>query len=338
MRVRHRSDLRTIVWTLLGAGVVALQYANPHWVPYLWWLSCYFALASGVIAHNHNHHATFVGKKTNACFSVWLSLFYGYPTFAWIPTHNLNHHRYVNRHGDATITWRVTNRHHLGMALTYFFVSAYWQGFLIRDFIANARANNRRLYRFIVAQYSVCGAVYVSLLVLAVTLHGLRMGVMVWLCSVAVPAVFALWTIMLFNYDQHAHADPFSRWAHSRSFTSPVLNFLLFNNGYHFAHHENPRVHWRQLKRVHAELASRIDPRLNEPSLAWYWFRQYCLAPIWPRLGTQQIGPGPMNPPGVKTSLPIGNNKPGTESQDGGGLESPVGPQRSVGAVGVAAR
>ena len=42
---------------------------------------------------------------------------------------------------------------------------------------------------------------------------------------------------MLFNYDQHAHANPFSEYDHSRSFTSPILNFLLFNNGYHFVHH-----------------------------------------------------------------------------------------------------
>ena len=54
----------------------------------------------------------------NQIFGNWISIFYGYPTFAWIPTHNLNHHKYVNRAGDATITWRYTNRHNLLVALT----------------------------------------------------------------------------------------------------------------------------------------------------------------------------------------------------------------------------
>ena len=46
-----------------------------------------------------------------------------------------------------------------------------------------------------------------------------------------VPALFALWTIMFFNYIQHVHTDPWSEHNHSRSLVSPLLNFLLFNNG-----------------------------------------------------------------------------------------------------------
>jgi hypothetical protein len=42
-------------------------------------------------------------------------------------TRNMNHHRHMNRPGDATITWRYTNRHNLFVALTYFFVSSYFQ-------------------------------------------------------------------------------------------------------------------------------------------------------------------------------------------------------------------
>jgi hypothetical protein len=48
---------------------------------------------------------------------------------------------------------------------------------------------------------------------------------------------------------------------------------------------------------VHAEIAPRIDPSLVQRSLWLYWFRQYLLAPLFPSVGTRQIGPGPMNPP-----------------------------------------
>ncbi len=52
---------------------------------------------------------------------------------------------------------------------------------------------------------------------------------------------------MLFNYDQHVHTDPWSKHNHSRSWDGKLLNFLLFNNGYHLAHHENPATHWSKL-------------------------------------------------------------------------------------------
>src|SRR3989442_16018493 len=90
--------------------VAIAQYAKPALIPYLVLVSCYLALSAGVLAHNHNHCPTFKSRKMNSLLAYWLSLFYGYPTFAWIPTHNLNHHKYVNKAGDATITWRYTNR------------------------------------------------------------------------------------------------------------------------------------------------------------------------------------------------------------------------------------
>ena len=282
-----------MLWVLLAPLFVGLQYARPDWVPYLSWLSFYFALACGIIAHNHNHCSTFRSKRANHWFAAWISLFYGYPTFAWVPTHNLNHHRYVNAEGDATITWRFTNRHNLLVAVSYFFVSAYYQSDPIKAYIQNAREKNPALYRRILFQYAFWGTSYALLLGLAVWLHGLSTGLYVFGFSVGFPALFALWTIMLFNYDQHVHADAFSRYNHSRSFESPILNFLLFNNGYHAAHHERAGAHWTELPALHRELAPHIHPSLNQKSLWWYWFKQYFLAPVFPSLGTVQLGEAP---------------------------------------------
>jgi fatty acid desaturase len=297
LRPRNPADYRTLLWVAVPPVLIALQYRDPGLVPYLSWLSCYFALACGVIAHNHNHCTTFQDKRANHVFAAWISIFYGYPTFAWIPTHNLNHHRFVNREGDATITWRITNRHNVLVALSYFFVSSYYQSEPIKEYIRNARLKNPALYRRILTQYAVWGGSYALMLALAVWLHGARTGLYVWAFSIGVPALFSLWTIMLFNYDQHAHADAFSDSDHSRSFTSPLLNFLLFNNGYHAAHHEQPGTHWSALPELHARIAGRIHPSLNQSSLWWYWFKQYALAPFFPALGTVQLGTGPDRPP-----------------------------------------
>lgn len=296
MGLKNRADWRTLLWAALGPSVVAIQFARPDLVPYLWWVSCYFALSFGVIAHNHNHCPTFTSRAANDAFGSWLSIFYGYPTFAWIPTHNLNHHRYVNTEGDATITWRFTNRHNLWVAVTYFFVSAYYQADPIKTFIRKARTQNPGLYRRIIKQYVIWIGGNLALLGAAVYLHGLSTGLWVFVATVAFPEFFALWTIMLFNYDQHVHTDPWSQ-NHSRSFVGRLVNFFLFNNGLHAAHHENPGEHWSRLYEVHAKIAPRIDPSLLQKSLWWYWFRQYLLTPFFPSLGSKQLGPGPMNPP-----------------------------------------
>jgi beta-carotene hydroxylase len=289
--LRYRADRRTLLWSLLLApSVVAVQYAKPELVPWLSWLSCYFALACGVIAHNHNHNPTFENKRLNDWFAGWISVLYGYPTFAWIPTHNLNHHKFVNRAGDATITWRYTKKHVLWMALAYFFVSSYWQSEPIKDFIAKAKAKNPKLHRRIMLQYGTWIGANLALLALAMGLHGARTGLYVWGFASAIPSLVSLFTIMLFNYDQHVNTDPWSRHNHSRSWEGKLLNFLLFNNGLHAAHHENAGTHWSELPAVHARIRPNIDPRLIEQSLWWYWFRVYFLAPFFPSLGTVQVG------------------------------------------------
>lgn len=300
--VRNPADYRTLLWTfVLTPGLLIFLYFRPDLVVYLWPLSCYFALSCGIVAHNHNHTPTFKSKGANQFFGTWISLFYGYPTFAWIPTHNLNHHKLVNKAGDATITWRFTNRHNALVAITYFFVSSYYQSEPIKTFIRKAKEKNPKLYRQIISQYVIVYGTHALLFGLAVALHGFKTGGLLWLLAAGIPGFFALWTIMLFNYEQHVHADPFSRHNHSRNFEGKLLNFLLFNNGLHTAHHENAGTHWADLPKVHAELRPHIDPRLIHRSVWWYWFQQYVLAVFIPKLGTTQVGRPGFEPPDTDT-------------------------------------
>ena len=298
MRPRFSADYRTLLWVSITALLVGVQYARPELVKWLWWLSCYFALSCGVIAHNHNHSPTFASKGMNQLFGCVISTFYGFPVFAWIPTHNLNHHKYVNRAGDATITWRFTNKRVAWVAATYFFVSSYYQGFPIRAFLDKAKAQNPTLYRRVQSQRLIFLVTHIALLALAIALHGVKLGLYTYVVAVAVPAFFALWTIMLFNYEQHVHTDPWSEHNHSRSWDGFWVNFLLFNNGYHAAHHENPGTHWSRLKALHVELAPKIDARLIVKDNLWFYFaKQYFLAPFFPSLGSQQVGRAPFEPP-----------------------------------------
>ncbi len=209
----------------------------------------------------------------------------------------MNHHKYVNRAGDATITWRHSNKHTVLIAATYFFVSSYWQSTPIQSYIRKARERNPSLYRRIIFQYVFFVVTHLVLLGLAVSMYGTRSGIYLYAMAFLLPAFFALWTIMLFNYEQHVHTDPWSEFNHSRNWDGKLLNFFLFNNGLHTAHHETPGVHWSNLRPLHDQLAPHIDSRLIHRSMWAYFFRQYIVASFFPAYGTQQVGRAPCDPP-----------------------------------------
>jgi fatty acid desaturase len=85
-----------------------------------------------------------------------------------------------------------------------------------------------------------------------------------------VPQQFALFTIQIFNYVQHIDCEQGSEWNHSRNFVSPLLNALLFNNGYHTVHHLKPGVHWSAIPALHQQHAAKIHPDLLRRS--WWRF------------------------------------------------------------------
>lgn len=299
MLPRNKADYRTLLWAALMPVVVIAQYVRPQWIWFLSPLSFYFSMAAGTMAHNHNHCPTFKNRRANQLFAYWISVFYGYPTFAWVPTHNLNHHKHVNREGDATITWRHTNRNTWYVSLSYFFVSAYYQSGPIKEYIAKAKRSNPALYREIIRQYAIWGLAGISSIVIAVAMHGWGLGLKVAALSVLGPGFFGTWTMMWFNYMQHVHTDPWSEHNHSRNFVGFWMNFLLFNNGFHGVHHENPAAHWSKLPALHAEIADQIDPSLNNRSFPWWVFRYYVLSAFvpGPALETKQLGRAPFDPP-----------------------------------------
>jgi beta-carotene hydroxylase len=291
MKLRFAADRRTMFWAfVLFPGAVAVQYALPALAGWLLPLSIYLAYSAAIFAHNHNHCPTFTSRRANAFFSAWISAFYGYPTFAWIPTHNLNHHKFVDRAGDATITWRITPKNRFWMAFIYFFISSYWQSEPTKEYIAKARAGKPELYRQILLQYVVVFGGHLAMLALALALHGPKTGALVYFSSMGIPAMFALWAIMYTNYIQHVHCDPWSKHNHSRNFVSPLNNFFVFNGGFHTVHHEHAGVHWSKYPALHAQISHEIDPALNESSIIGYTFKAYFLGFFLPRFRTRQIG------------------------------------------------
>jgi len=291
MRLKHPRDWRTLLYAfVLMPALPLLQYAEPWLLGWLVPAQLYLGFLGGVIAHNHNHVATFAGRRANAWFSAWMSIWYGVPIFGWIPTHNQNHHKFLNGPGDATITWRYFRRNSTLSLLCYFFVSNAFQGPLVSAYLQRARHERPRLYRESVLQIRTVVVAHAVMLMAAIAVAGVGRGLLLYAAAFLLQALYAWWAMYFINFVQHVDCDPSSRYDHSRNFVGKLGNWLTFNAGYHTAHHERPGLHWSKLPALHAELSPQIDPSLNESSLLWFTFRTYVLAPFVPSLNTKPVG------------------------------------------------
>lgn len=278
MRLRYHADVRTLAWTfLLMPALVAAQYLRPELAGWLLPLSMYAAYCAAVIAHNHNHVPTFLGKMSNRLFGTWISIFYGFPTYGWIPTHNLNHHRFNGRDGDATVWVELGKPDNAWLALTHFFRSTKTQGPLLARYRDMLYRRSKAAWLGIWGQYVAVYGAHLAMAALAVHLFGVRRGALVYLSSLGIPAFGALWGIMFTNWIQHVGCDPGSRWNHSRNFVSSWMNMFVFDNGFHTVHHEKANLHWSLLRAEHEKVAHLIDPRLNASSIFGYAFETYVL-------------------------------------------------------------
>jgi len=111
--LKYRADLRSVVYMILTTALLVVQWQLEELNWFLYIPCLYFAIAVAVMAHNHNHVGMWKSKFMNTVTDYWLTLFYGFPAFGWIPTHNKNHHKLNNKAGDYTITYRYSEKNNL---------------------------------------------------------------------------------------------------------------------------------------------------------------------------------------------------------------------------------
>jgi beta-carotene hydroxylase len=277
MRLRFVEDRRTLLWAfvLLPLGP-ALAVWRPALLPWLAPLLLYASYLSGVLTHNHNHLPVFRGRLANLAYGAWLSVFYGFPIVSWVPTHNQNHHRYLNGEGDLTATSRHAPSDSLLAALTYPPASSRQQLPALVSFVRHAFAARTSQRARIVVESAALLGVHASTLALACSLHGWRAGALGYFFGLGLPALLGTYWMMLTNYLQHVGCDPTSLDDHSRNFVSPLFNWFVFDNGYHTVHHEHPNLHWSRYRTLHEARAARTAPSLNQPgTILSYLMRRY---------------------------------------------------------------
>ena len=266
--LRQAADVRTLIYMAVTTALLVVQWSRDSFSPVLFIACLFMAVSVAVIAHNHNHLTIWKSKTLNAFTDYWLTLFYGFPAFAWVPTHNQNHHKFNNREGDYTITYRYTEKTNLFTLLTYPTVSGLHQQKAIGGYLKKQYRINRSRFWFCISQYLLL----LSFLVAAFAIDWQKA-----LLYIFIPQQVSLFVVLIFNYVQHVHTDEESPVNHSRNIVGPLMNWLLFNNGLHTAHHDNPGLHWSKVPAAHAKIADKNEPRLNEQSFWWFMIRVYIL-------------------------------------------------------------
>lgn len=265
--LRYKADIKTLIYMFLTTALFILQWTEIGVHPVTYIVYCFLSVSVAVITHNHNHVRIWKSDFLNTLQDWWLTVFYGFPVFAWIPTHNKNHHKMNNRIGDYTITYRFSEKNNFLTLLTYPTISGFYQQKAIRDYLKQQYSTNKKRFLLSIAQYVV-----LVIWIAAALFIDWRKA----LYFVIIPQQISLFSVLIFNYVQHVHANEESKWNHSRNFTG-FLNFLLFNNGLHTVHHETAGLHWSQVPAEHKKVEHLIDDSLKERSFWWYIFRNYVM-------------------------------------------------------------
>jgi beta-carotene hydroxylase len=272
----YRADRRTLSYMAVTTALLFVQWNLAALQPLLYLWSLFMAVSVAIMAHNHNHVPIWRSRLLNILTDYWLTLFYGFPAFGWIPTHNKNHHFLNNKKGDYTITYRVSEKNNIFTLLSYPSISSYFQQAPIAAYLKTLRRCDRPRFYLAASQYLVLGLYYAGMLLVS------------WkkaLLFIVIPHQVSLFSVLIFNYVQHVHTDEESAYNHARNFTG-LINLALFNNGYHTIHHKSPGIHWSETPSANRQIQQFIDPSLNERSFWWYMLRVYLLAPFHSGFGT----------------------------------------------------
>ena len=283
--LKNNKDIKSLIYIVITSSLFLFLWTQGKamnnglfTVLYIWFL--FMSISVAVMAHNHNHLPMWKSKIMNILTDNWLTVFYGFPVFAWIPTHNANHHKFVNKEPDYTRTWRFTERNNLFTVLTYPSVSGFFQQSVVMNHFKETFSRNK--YKFFL--YGLQFVVLISWIAGAFIIGGWEKA----LIYVVLPQQLSLFSVLLFNYVQHVHADEETKYNSSRNFTG-ILNFLLFNNGLHTIHHIHPTIHWSEIPQEHAKIEHLIDDSLIESSFWYFLYKSYILGIFMPKYKTKSM-------------------------------------------------
>jgi len=271
--LRYKADRRTLFF-------VALYFAFTAWLwlrapsnvaahAALFGATCVLSFMGAVATHNALHSPPFKWRPLNRLFQVVLTLTYGSSVSAFVPGHNLSHHRYTQSNRDVMRTTKVRFRYNLFNL--FFFILAVAPSIARADqrYAKAMYKRNPKWFR----QYVIENATFISVSAVLLLLDWKK-----FLAYWMVPHLYAAWGIVTMNYLQHDGADQDSEYDHSRNFVGRIVNWWTYNNGYHTIHHAIPGLHWSLLPEEHAKsIAPYIHKELDQQSLLVYGIKAFVI-------------------------------------------------------------
>ncbi|WP_236644685.1 fatty acid desaturase family protein [Sorangium cellulosum] len=267
--VKHRAEWRQIGIVAAYLGLLAAMFCAPACRNVVVFAAaCCLSFLNAVVIHNHLHQGIFQSRRLNMLFRCVLSFGALYPASANVPSHNLVHHHFDDEGQPdwaapehVSFRWNLLNLIHFPNVAgpNTFAGVARWNALA-------GRPEHVRQYRIET--------------VFAFGLTGALLLVDFWtaLFFLVLPQLYGARCILRINLIQHDGCDVRSEWNHSRNFVGRAFNWIMCNNGYHTIHHNRAGLHWSVLAEAHRrEVAPRIDPGLNEPSMLGYLLRTYVL-------------------------------------------------------------
>ena len=280
--LRFSADLRTLAFVGTYYVLVALALSMPLPVAAnvaLCVVLCLLSFFCAVITHNTIHSPIFRNRTLNKIFQVLLTPTYGHPVSAFVPGHNLSHHKYLQTPKDRMRTDKMRFRWNL---LNQLFFHVVVGTVITKDnfeYVGIMKTKRPSWYRQWRAEMAYYLFFLAGTFAASVAMWDWTGGIWRWVVFVFLPHQYAAFGIMGINFIQHEGCDAGHKYNHSRNFTGKLVNWFTFNNGYHGIHHDHPGLHWSLLPARHAqEIAPHIDPRLDQTSLFLYCWRAY----IWP--------------------------------------------------------
>ncbi len=248
--LRNRLDVRSLVFVFLSLALLVLPHLtriNP-WITPVWIATTsFFCFAASIVNHNHMHVQVFVVDWLNNFLNLALTLARGHTASGIMIPHNLNHHVETNTNAD----WIRPQL--AGYGFGWIRMARYVVIASINMGVQRIREGAPRLERH-AQKRALTEKLVIVCAVVAACWHDWQ----VFLLLNAVPWLLGLAMLVGVNLLQHDGCDDRSPLSGSRNFTSPIGNWLLFNNGFHTAHHIDPNLHWSALPALHASTRSEM--------------------------------------------------------------------------------
>jgi len=201
------------------------------------------------ISHNFLHNPYFKGRVLNRCFSILESVTIGFSQVFYEQVHK-DHHKgnadLPDANGRTRDPLSIYKHGHDGMPenpWTYVFFSYF-------------RDDAKAIYRSIRRKSGALAMWGVFEIVLFLSLY-VAAGIANWrFIAFFIPFYYFGHCLSYLNgYYLHFGGNPKVPLAWGVSSYHKLYNWLWFNNGYHAEHHYRPRVHWTDMKALHAQLA-----------------------------------------------------------------------------------